>query len=214
MEPFTPETFFDLTHYAHQELFNGCTYVWEALDNLKNFLYKNLFGKIEGDVSPEALLLHPELISIGPGTTVEPGAYIQGPCIIGRDCLIRRGCYLRGSVVMGDNCVVGHGTEIKGSILLDSAQAAHFNYLGDSILGNGTNLGAGAKGANVRFDDAHVLIAGIDTKRRKLGLILGDKGQLGCNVVTNPGTVIGKGTFIAPCLNVSGVIPANQLVKK
>src|SRR5690349_8541882 len=130
----TPSQFFTLEEYAHVSLFEGCQYPWQALEKLKNYLTSLKLGIIETDISSSVYLVHPELISIGMGTVVEPGAYIEGPCVIGKNCVIRHGAYIRGDVVTGDSCVIGHDTEIKHSILLNSTSAAHFNYVGNSVL--------------------------------------------------------------------------------
>ncbi len=146
-------------------------------------------------------------IEIGKGSVIEPGAMIKSPAIIGDWNEVRQCAYLRGDVISGKGCVLGHTTEIKHSIFLDDAKAGHFNYVGDSILGNNCNLGAGTKIANLRFIKGNLLIRfedqQIDTGRRKFGAILGDDTQTGCNSVTNPGTIVGKGSFIMPNATVS-----------
>ncbi|MBW1636117.1 MAG: hypothetical protein JRC87_00015 [Deltaproteobacteria bacterium] len=141
-------------------------------------------------------------IGVGKGVLIECGAMIKSPAKIGDCCEIRQGAYLRGYVLAGKRCVLGHTTEIKHSILLNDAKAGHFSYLGDSILGNSTNLGAGTKFANLRFLPGNLTIffngERIDTGRRKFGAILGDEAQTGCNSVTNPGTILGKGAVLMP----------------
>lgn len=143
-----------------------------------------------------------ETISIGQGCLIESGAMIKGHTIIGDHCEVRQGAYLRGYTLAGNRCVLGHNTEIKHSILLNDAKAGHFNYLGDSILGNDTNLGAGTKFANLRFLPGNVFISSqkqkIDSGLRKLGAILGDNTQTGCNSVTNPGTLFAKRCILMP----------------
>lgn len=212
-----PMQFFSLDEYAHAALFQGCRYPWEALQRLQEYLKSLKLGKIEVEIPSSVHLVHPELISIGQGTVVEPGAYICGPCSIGKNCTIRQGAYIRGNVVTGDYCLIGHDTELKNSILFNRLAAAHFNYVGDSILGNGSNLGAGVKCANLRFDHqpVHVEIAGekINTGLKKLGAIVGDGAQIGCNCVINPGTILGKNSFCFPCLNITGFIPENSRLK-
>lgn len=145
-------------------------------------------------------------IHLGPGSVVEPGALIQGPTIIGSRTEVRQGAYVRGGCIIGNRCVVGHATEIKGSIVLNDAKAGHFAYIGDSILGNGTNLGAGTKLANFRIKAGTVRIrAGmdrIDTGLRKFGAVLGDDVQIGCNAITNPGTLLGRGSLVLPVTSV------------
>lgn len=141
-------------------------------------------------------------IAIGKGVLIESGAMIKEPAIIGDYNEIRQSAYLRGYVLTGKGCVLGHATEIKHAIFLDNAKAGHFNYIGDSILGNNTNLGAGTKLANLRFIGGNVIIEkegqGLDTGRKKLGAILGDDSQTGCNSVTNPGVLLAKNTFVMP----------------
>lgn len=138
----------------------------------------------------------------GKGTLIESGALIKSPTIIGDYCEVRQGAYLRGNCLSGDRCVLGHTTEIKHSILLNDAKAGHFAYVGDSILGNNTNLGAGTKLANLRFIPGNITIRNngqkSDSGLRKFGAILGDQTQTGCNSVTNPGTVFGKHCLIRP----------------
>lgn len=141
-------------------------------------------------------------IALGNGSLIEGGATIKEPAIIGDCTEIRQGAYLRGYCLVGDRCVVGHTTEVKHSIFLNDAKAGHFAYLGDSILGNNANLGAGTKCANLKFISGNIKILykskWYDTGLRKFGAILGDKTQTGCNSVTNPGTIIGTGGMLMP----------------
>ncbi|MBI2742379.1 MAG: UDP-N-acetylglucosamine diphosphorylase [Chlamydiales bacterium] len=215
--PYTPSEFFDLSQFAHASLFEECNYPWEALIHLSTYVKINTSGKIEIDIPQGVFLVNPESISIGPGTVIEPGAYIQGPCIIGARCIIRHGAYLRGDVLLGDDCIIGHATEIKHSILLDGAAAPHFNYIGDSILGGNVNLGAGVVCANLRLDHAIVKVdcngKKIETGMKKLGAIIGDGAQVGCNCVLNPGTLLGKSSLCSPCLNISGFVKPHSKVK-
>lgn len=217
MDDLSPSSFFDLKGFPHPFLFADCKYVWEALKRIEIFLKNLTLGKIEVGIVKGVYLIHPELISIGKGTVVEPGAYITGPCLIGENCQIRHGAYIRGNVVVGDKCVVGHDTEIKNSVMLTESSAAHFAYLGDTILGRRVNLGAGTKCANLRLDHHPIKIhwkdQTIDTGIKKFGAIIGDNSQLGCNSVTNPGTLIGKNVLIDPLLNPRGVIPSRSRVK-
>lgn len=212
-----PEQLFDLSTYLHASLFQGCLYSWEALNRLNTYLSQLPLGKIEVEIPSGVHLISPETISIGKGSVIEPGAYIQGPCVIGKYCTVRQGAYIRGNVLIGDYCVIGHTTELKKVIFLDHAAAAHFAYLGDTILGNRVNLGAGTKCANLRLDHGIVLIHTSEkvvvSGLKKLGAILGDDTQVGCNCVTNPGTITGKGSWIYPCVNFGGVLPAKSLVK-
>jgi NDP-sugar pyrophosphorylase family protein len=159
-----------------------------------------------------------ERIVICPGTRIHPGAVIEGPVFIGRDVEIRPGAYIRGGVWIGDRCVVGANTEIKRAILLPHAKAPHLNYVGDSILGRDVNLGAGTILSNFRHDGREVRIAAdghpIASGRRKLGALLGDGVQTGCNCVLHPGVVVGLGTQIYPGVQLrSGIYPERSIVK-
>jgi UDP-N-acetylglucosamine diphosphorylase / glucose-1-phosphate thymidylyltransferase / UDP-N-acetylgalactosamine diphosphorylase / glucosamine-1-phosphate N-acetyltransferase / galactosamine-1-phosphate N-acetyltransferase len=208
--------YFSLEGFAHSALFEGTTFVWEALMRLESYLKKQPVKKFK--IPSGVYLVNPELISIGPGTTIEPGAFIQGPVLIGPNNTIRHGAYIRGGVITGEGCLIGHATEVKHSIFLNGAKAAHFNYVGDSILGNEVNLGAGVKLANYRLDHREVVVhvhnKKISTGLKKFGAVVGDGVQIGCNSVTSPGTLIGPKTLCLPCLNIRGVISAKSLYKE
>ena len=190
MEPFYPSEYFDLLSFSHASIFDESLPVWIPLKKIEDYLDTLGLGKILGKIEAGAYLINPELISIGKGTVVEPGAYIKGPCVIGENCQIRHGAYIRGNLIAGNKCVIGHATEVKNSIFLDGAQAGHFAYVGDSILGNHVNLGAGTKCANLRFDNRHINILWnkqkIDSGLRKFGAIFGDQAQTGCNCSAIP----------------------------
>jgi NDP-sugar pyrophosphorylase family protein len=209
--------FFDLSHFTHVELFQNDPAPWIVLTRLNSYLKQLKLGQTLGTVSPQAYLINPEEIFIGEGSIVEPGAYIQGPCWIGNDCVIRHGAYIRGQVITGNHCVIGHDTEVKNSLFLDRAHAAHFAYVGDSILGNGVNLGAGTKCANFKLDQQNISVfyknQRIETHLRKFGAIIGDRSQIGCNAVTNPGSLIGSDVRCYPCLNIGGWIPNRSIVR-
>lgn len=217
MPALTPEYFFDLSDFVHANIFRNGKHVWEAVDNIADFLQALSLGNIDPQSYPGAFFVNPKQIFIGKNTVIEPGAYIKGPCWIGENCTIRHGAYIRGHVLTGNNCVIGHDTEIKNTIMLNGAQAAHFAYLGDSILGNNVNLGAGTKCANLKLDHQtiSVLIDGVynSTNRKKLGAIIGDRSQLGCNTVTNPGTLIGQDVYSYPCTNFGGFVPSGTTVQ-
>jgi NDP-sugar pyrophosphorylase family protein len=212
----TPELFFSLNRYAHKDLWMEGEPVWSALLLLNDYLKNRGQGLIEIEIPSGVHLARPELISIGKGTLIEPGVYIQGPCIIGKNCIIRQGAYIRESVICGDRCIIGHSTEIKHSILLDASCATHFVYVGDSILGNGVNLGAGVKCANLRLDRREVKVEfegkKYKTGLKKLGAIIGDRAQIGCNCVLNPGVLIGKESVSYPLVNLGGYIPSRSQV--
>jgi len=221
MKNFTAEYFFDFQHYRHRQLFEGCLYVWQALPKIAPYLKSYSFGGIKGSIEVEVpkgvYLINPETISIGKGSVLEPGAYIKGPCILGENCTVRHGAYIRGDFIAGDGCVIGHDTEIKNSLFFDNVHAAHFAYVGDSILGSHVNLGAGTKCANLKFDYSNIIVTvegkKIDTGLHKFGAIMGDLSQTGCNSVTNPGTLFGQRVFCYPCMNVGGFIPSDHIVK-
>ena len=158
-------------------------------------------------------------IKLGKGVLVESGALIKSPAIIGDQTEVRQGAYLRGYCLTGRRCVLGHTTEVKHSIFLNDAKAGHFAYLGDSILGNNVNLGAGTKFANLRFFSGNITIRTkeeglLDTGRRKFGAILGDDTQTGCNSVTSPGTLIGKNSYLLPNATArSGYHPPRTVIR-
>jgi NDP-sugar pyrophosphorylase family protein len=225
----SPQDLFDLSSFAHAEVFDGCQYVWEALAEIGGYIKDQFSAElkpaINTDISAGAFIEGD--VHIGRGTVVEPGVLIYGPTIIGEYCQIRQGAYIRGNVILGDKAIVGHATEVKNAIFLDKAQAPHFAYVGDSILGNRVNLGAGTRLANVplfsiedpttskrpsirfRFEDRE-----IDTGLSKLGAILGDDVQTGCNTVANPGCIVGKRTLIYSLTSLrSGYYPAGTIIK-
>lgn len=218
MSPFHYRNFFNTDAYLHASLFEKIDHVWEVLDKIAPYLKSQSLHKNEGIISPQAYLVYPELIFIGKGSIVEPGAYIQGPCIIGRDCQIRHGAYIRGNFLAGDDCTIGHCTEVKNAIFLNGVHADHFAYIGDSILGNHVHLGAGVKCANLRLDNSPITMhhAGMHyaTGRRKFGAIIGDEAQLGCNAVTNPGTALGKNVHLLACTPFGGgFAPSNSEIR-
>lgn len=217
MQELFSHRFFSIENFEHRELFDPNAPAWEALHKLTHYLEKSRLGKIEVEVPSTAYLVNPSLISIAPGCVVEPGAYIQGPVILGPRTVVRHGAYVRGFVVTGEDCVIGHATEVKHSIFFDRACAAHFNYVGDSILGNDVNIGAGVKLANFRFDHAPITLLHqgqkIATNLKKLGAVIGDETQIGCNAVTSPGTFIGPRSFCYPCVNIRGVLPPRSIYR-
>jgi NDP-sugar pyrophosphorylase family protein len=158
--------------------------------------------------------LYNDRILIGSNTIVEPGALVRGPVVIGDNTEIRQGAYVRGDCIIGNRCVVGHTTEMKSSIMLDGAKAGHFAYIGDSILGNEVNLGAGTKLANLKMIPGTVVVRSgsemVDTGRRKIGAILGDGTETGCNSVTSPGTLMGPKSIVYPAL----AVPAGHYTER
>ena len=217
MATLTAKDFFNLEQFAHQELWQADESVWMALHRISDYFQKQNIFAIEIEIPSSVHLEHPEQIAIGKGVILEPGVYIQGPCILGEGCVVRHGAYLRGGVICGKGCVIGHGSEVKQGILLDHVQVAHLAYVGDSILGNRVNLGAGVKCANLRLDRREVTItfegSKLGTGLKKFGCVIGDGTQIGCNVVLNPGTLVGPECASYPLINLHGVIPARTRIK-
>ena len=206
---FKPADLFDLTQTAHPALFDGCAWAWDALKRLESYLDANLQPGLHNRCEGVAY--------IGEGTVVEDGAMIKGPAIIGRNCQIRHNAYIREHVIVGDGCVVGNSCELKHSILFNRCQVPHFNYVGDSVLGYKTHLGAGVKISNVRIVPGNVTVEidgkPFDTGLRKFGALLGDFAEVGCNAVLNPGTILGRNSLVYPCTNWRGVLSANCIAK-
>jgi NDP-sugar pyrophosphorylase family protein len=156
-------------------------------------------------------------VFIGEGTVVEDGVMIKGPAIIGRNCQLRHNAYLREDVIIGDGCVVGNSCEFKNAMLFNNAQVPHFSYVGDSILGYKAHLGAGVKISNLKLTPGNIALEfesrSIDTGLRKFGALIGDRAEVGCNAVLNPGTVIGRDSLVYPNTSWRGILPANHIAK-
>ncbi len=209
MNPFSPARFFDLDAFSHKALFNECTFVWEALRNLPFYFEELDLGKINGHISSQAMIMHGDKVFVGKGTRVDPFAMIEGPVWIGEDCQIRHGALIRPYSIIGNGSVVGHGSEVKCSVMMENSAAPHLNFVGDSVVGSGVNIGAGAKCGNLRLDGKEVVLRHdgqvYHTGLRKFGAIMGDGVKLGCNVVTNPGAILRKNFFAKPNSTISGV---------
>ncbi len=210
MNNITNNDLFKVTTPYLKDLFDNHCYPWEILPNIKNhvdFLFKNI---------PTGFKLLKEGILVGENVTISDQAIIIPPIIIGPNTEIRPGAYLRGNVITGSNCVIGNSSELKNCILLDNVQIPHYNYVGDSILGNNSHLGAGTVCSNLKSDKSNVVIhadTNFTTNLRKIGAILGDNVEVGCNSVLNPGTIIGKNTRVYPLTSLRGVIPNDKIVK-
>ncbi|MDD5083155.1 MAG: sugar phosphate nucleotidyltransferase [Dehalococcoidales bacterium] len=185
------------------------SYPWDLLsanESLMAGMTSGNLGEIEDNVVTKGM------VSIGQGTVVRAGSYIVGPVIIGQHCEIGPNCYIRPCTAIGDDCHLGGAVEVKNSIVMKGTKIPHHNYVGDSIIGEGCNLGAGTKIANLRLDKGNIRVDGIDTRRRKLGAIIGDRVETGINVSINTGTVIGNNTWIGPGAVVSGVISPDSMI--
>ncbi len=186
------------------------TYPWEILPKIKDYILSLIKNP------PKGFTRLSEDVLVGENVEIEKGVVIGAPAIIGHNTKLRQGAYLRGSVITGENCVIGNSSEIKNSILLNNVQVPHYNYVGDSILGNYAHMGAGSVLSNLKFGGKCVIIhADVDyeTNLRKIGSFLGDYADIGCNCVLNPGTIVGVGTCIYPLNSIRGVIPKNSIVK-
>ncbi len=185
-------------------------YPWEILKALPAYIEELIEKGIEGYTA------FADGILMGSGATVASTAVIVPPAIIGAGTELRPGAYVRGNVILGENCVVGNSTEIKNSVLLQNVQAPHYNYIGDSILGNGAHLGAGAVCSNLKADQKNVVIHAekdYATGLRKIGGFIGDHAEIGCGCVLNPGTVVGKNTSVYPLVPLRGCYAENSIVK-
>ncbi len=203
---------FDLSHTKAADYLKQFTYPWEALAGIKDMILEL------GKSLPEEEFDHPaEDVWIAKDATVFASAYIKGPCIIGHKTEVRQCAFIRGSALVDDNCVVGNSTELKNVILFDNVQVPHFNYVGDSILGYKAHMGAGSITSNVKSDKLNVYINNegerLATDRKKVGAMLGDRVEVGCNSVLNPGTIVGKDSNIYPVSCVRGVIPPCSICK-
>jgi UDP-N-acetylglucosamine diphosphorylase / glucose-1-phosphate thymidylyltransferase / UDP-N-acetylgalactosamine diphosphorylase / glucosamine-1-phosphate N-acetyltransferase / galactosamine-1-phosphate N-acetyltransferase len=212
---FKPADLFNLSQTEHNALFDGCEYAWEALPKIGAYVLAQARPDLRNRCQGTAYI--GERVSIGEGTVVEDGVMIKGPAIIGRGCQIRHNAYLREGVVVGDNCVVGNSCELKNCLLFNRAQVAHFNYVGDSILGHEAHVGAGVILSNYKLVPGNVLVEmdghPFDTGLRKFGALLGDRAQVGCNAVLNPGAILGRGSIVYPTVSWRGILPANMIVK-
>lgn len=197
---FQAADYLDLQQTEHLPLFEQGKQVWEALKQIETYLQFRLKPAIHGQLIGRPFISNQ--VYIGEGTVVDPGAYIVGPAWIGANCKIRHGAYIRENVIVGDNCVLGNSCEFKNCVLFNGAQVPHFSYVGDSILGHKAHLGAGVICSNVRLDQKNVSVRGdtetFDTGLRKFGAIVGDKAEVGCNTVLNPGSMIGRNSMIFP----------------
>lgn len=223
-----PADFFDLNDHQTASLFKDCVYVWQALTWLEIHLERLIKDTrtILGNVM-EGAFVSDRAVHIAPGARIEPGAFVLGPAYIGEGAVVRHGAFVRENVIMLPGSILGHASEVKHSILLPRAHAPHFNYIGDSVLGHRTNLGAGTKLSNLTLVSTKDPITGkrptlllnidgveYDTGLTKLGAILGDDAQTGCNAVLNPGCLIGRNTLVYANTSLpKGYYPPDSIVK-
>ena len=213
MDNISVKAMYSLDKTIAAELFEGCTYPWEVLPKIKSFILS-----LGATLDPEKFEKSGDDVWIAKSATVFPSAYIAGPCIIDEEAEVRHCAFIRGSVIVGKGSVVGNSTEVKNAVIFDNVQVPHYNYVGDSVLGYRSHMGAGSITSNVKSDKTlvKVTVGGerIDTGLKKFGAMLGDFVEVGCGSVLNPGTVKGKNTNIYPLSSVRGTVPANSIYKK
>lgn len=211
--PLQTAALYDLSHTLAKPLLEKTVYPWEALGRIGDLILE--LGKSLPDGEYEK---RGEDVWIHKTAKIYPNNYIAGPCIIGPETEVRPGAFIRGKALVGANCVVGNSTELKNVILFDNVQVPHYNYVGDSVLGYKSHMGAGSLTSNVKSDKTLVTVrAGaekIETGLKKFGAMLGDHVEVGCNSVLNPGTVVGKGSRIYPLSMVRGFVPSGMIFKR
>lgn len=208
----TIENLYDLDHTIASALFAGKTYPWEVLNRIGDFIREL------GPMLPDSIFeKRGEDIWIAKSVTIAATATLNGPLIIDENTEVRPGTFIRGNAIVGKDCVVGNSTELKNVVLFDHVQVPHYNYVGDSVLGYFSHMGAGSITSNVKSDKTLVVVHdgkdSVETGRKKFGAMLGDHVEVGCNSVLNPGTVIGRNTNIYPVSMVRGVVPADSIWK-
>ncbi len=207
---YTVTELYDLSHSLAADYLRGFSYPWEALSGISD-----LIVSLGNTLSEDYTELQPQ-VWVHKTARIAPTAYLGAPCIIGANTEVRHCAFIRGSALVGDGCVVGNSVELKNVILFDGVQVPHYNYVGDSILGYKAHMGAGSITSNVKSDKALVVIHAeppIPTGRKKVGAMLGDFVEVGCNSVLNPGTVIGRHSNVYPSSCVRGVVPDNSIYK-
>ncbi|MCR4674584.1 MAG: UDP-N-acetylglucosamine pyrophosphorylase [Lachnospiraceae bacterium] len=214
METAKISNMYDLNETIAKELFEGKTYPWEVLPEIEEFILK-LGPTLDKSIFEEK----GEHIWVAKDVVIAPTATLNGPLIIDEGTEVRPGAFIRGKAIIGKNCVVGNSTEIKNDVIFNNVQVPHYNYVGDSVLGFHSHMGAGSITSNVKSDKTLVVVKDtqseekIETGLKKFGAMLGDYVEVGCNSVLNPGTVIGSHTNVYPLSMVRGVIPANSIYK-
>ena len=203
---------FDLEHSLAGEYLSQFTYPWEALSGIKDMIVR-----LGGGLDPAEYTQISPQVWVHKTASVAPTAFLGAPCIIGANTEVRHCAFIRGAALVGENCVVGNSVELKNVILFDHVQTPHYNYVGDSILGYYSHMGAGSITSNVKSDKTPVVVHGqgedVPTGLKKMGAMLGDHVEVGCNSVLNPGTVIGRNSNIYPLSCVRGLVPENSIWK-
>ena len=213
LEALTVKENYSLDQTIAKDIFNGVTYPWEVLPKISSFILE-----LGVTVSEDEYEKRGENVWVAKSAKVAPTAFINGPAIIGKDAEVRHCAFIRGNAIVGEGAVVGNSTELKNVILFNKVQVPHYNYVGDSVLGYKSHMGAGSITSNVKSDKKLVVVkAGdekIETGMKKFGAMLGDEVEVGCGSVLNPGTVVGNHSNIYPLSSVRGFVPANSIYKK
>lgn len=213
MKELTVQELYTLDETIAKDIFDGVTYPWEALPKISGFILE-----LGATLSEEEYEKRGENVWIARSAAVAPTAYINGPAIIGKDAEVRHCAFIRGNAIVGEGAVVGNSTELKNVILFNKVQVPHYNYVGDSILGYKSHMGAGSITSNVKSDKKLVVVkapkGNIETGMKKFGAMIGDEVEVGCGSILNPGTVVGRHTNIYPLSSVRGFVPANSIYKK
>ena len=213
LEALTVKENYSLDQTIAKDIFNGVTYPWEVLPKISSFILE-----LGATLSEDEYEKRGENVWVAKSAKVAPTAFINGPAIIGKDAEVRHCAFIRGNAIVGEGAVVGNSTELKNVILFNKVQVPHYNYVGDSVLGYKSHMGAGSITSNVKSDKKLVVVkAGeekIETGMKKFGAMLGDEVEVGCGSVLNPGTVVGNHSNIYPLSSVRGFVPANSIYKK
>lgn len=213
LEALTVKENYSLDQTIAKDIFNGVTYPWEVLPKISSFILE-----LGATLSEDEYEKRGKNVWVAKSAKVAPTAFINGPAIIGKDAEVRHCAFIRGNAIVGEGAVVGNSTELKNVILFNKVQVPHYNYVGDSVLGYKSHMGAGSITSNVKSDKKLVVVkAGeekIETGMKKFGAMLGDEVEVGCGSVLNPGTVVGNHSNIYPLSSVRGFVPANSIYKK
>lgn len=213
MDNITIKELYTIENPVIAPLFEGLTYPFEVLPKIGDYI-KNVGPTLDKEVYEDL----GDNIWIAKSAKIAPSAFISGPCIIGENTEVRHCAFIRGNALVGNNCVVGNSTELKNVVLIGKVQVPHYNYVGDSVLGYGSHMGAGSITSNVKSDKTLVAVKNdgeiLETSLKKFGAMIGDGVEVGCGSVLNPGTVIGKNTNIYPLSSVRGVVEPNSIYKK